>query len=59
MRKITPGKITKIVFFIIFIFVVARLLYAILVVVPDHPEKKLAPYQNTSKVSRENQDSMP
>ncbi|NIH12307.1 MAG: DUF2633 family protein [Serratia symbiotica] len=43
MLKITPGKITKIVLFITFIIVVARLLYAILVVVPDHPESKLAP----------------
>ncbi len=39
MLKITPRKITKIVLFIIFIIVVARLLYVILVVMPDHPEK--------------------
>ncbi|BBI92586.1 protein of uncharacterized function (DUF2633) [Serratia symbiotica] len=49
MLKITPGKITKIVLFIIFIIVVARLLYAILVVVPDHPEKNSPPIRTPAK----------
>jgi len=49
MRKIIPGKITKIVLFIIFIIGVAGMLYAILVVVPDHPEKNLPPIRTPAK----------
>ncbi|CAI0713354.1 YfgG family protein [Serratia ficaria] len=59
MRKKTTGQMTKIVLFISFIILVGRLLYAAVVAVPHHQEKKLAPYQNATEVSGEKPDSSP
>jgi len=50
---------TKIVLFISFIILVGRLLYAAVVAVPHHQEKKLAPYQETTEIEGENQDTSP
>ena len=38
---------------------VGRLLYAAVVAVPHHQEKKLAPYQSTTEIGGENQDTTP
>ncbi|MDW5502534.1 YfgG family protein [Pseudomonas lundensis] len=59
MRKKTTGQMTKIVLFISFIILVGRLLYAAVVAVPHHQEKKLAPYQSTTEINGENQDTTP
>jgi hypothetical protein len=59
MRKKTTGQMTKIVLFVSFIILVGRLLYAAVVAVPHHQEKKLTPYQTTTEVGGENQDTSP
>ncbi|CAI1832058.1 YfgG family protein [Serratia sp. TSA_198.1] len=59
MRKKTTGQMTKIVLLISFIILVGRLLYAAVVAVPHHQEKKLAPVQNTTEIRQENQDGSP
>jgi hypothetical protein len=47
------------VLFVSFIILVGRLLYAAVVAVPHHQEKKLAPYQTTTETAGENQDTSP
>lgn len=59
MRKKTTGQMTKIVLFVSFIILVGRLLYATVVAVPHHQEKKLAPYQTTTETGGENQGTAP
>ncbi|HEJ9120959.1 TPA: DUF2633 family protein [Serratia marcescens] len=57
MRKKTTGQMTKIVLFISFIILVGRLLYAAVVAVPHHQEKKQAAAQNAVEVSAPQQDA--
>ncbi|AEF46853.1 hypothetical protein SerAS12_3750 [Serratia sp. AS12] len=59
MRKKTTGQMTKIVLLISFIILVGRLLYAAVVAVPHHQEKKLAPSQNATEIHEENRDDAP
>lgn len=59
MRKKSTGQMTKIVLFVSFIILVGRLLYAAVVAVPHHQEKKLAPQQSTTEMSDENRDIIP
>ncbi|AGO56424.1 YfgG family protein [Serratia plymuthica] len=59
MRKKTTGQMTKIVLLISFIILVGRLLYAAVVAVPHHQEKKLAPVQGTTEIRQENRDGSP
>lgn len=59
MRKKTTGQMTKIVLLISFIILVGRLLYAAVVAVPHHQEKKLAPFQNTTESREESRDGAP
>ncbi|MFI8416547.1 YfgG family protein [Serratia sp. NPDC078593] len=46
MRKRTTGKMTKIILFISFIILIGRLLYAAVVAVPHHQEKKVSSQHN-------------
>ncbi|CAI1063349.1 Protein of uncharacterised function (DUF2633) [Serratia entomophila] len=59
MRRKTTGQMTKIVLFISFIILIGRLLYAAVVAVPHHQEKRLAPPQNATESSAENRGNTP
>ncbi|MFC0225161.1 YfgG family protein [Serratia aquatilis] len=55
MRKKKTGRMTKIVLLISFIILVGRLLYAFIVAIPHHQEKRAASEQQTQQAHTDNQ----
>ncbi|WP_431225461.1 YfgG family protein [Serratia sp. L9] len=55
MRKKTTGRMTKIVLLISFIILVGRLLYAAIVAIPHHQEKRSASEPQASEHRQDKQ----